>query len=256
MSLARVACILPATDEAARIAATVAAARGLPGADIVIVADDGSSDGTGQLAAAAGAVVVTHARTRGRAAAIESAVNALGVLEQRDRRPECGTLLILDADLGAGASRCAPLLKPVREGTSDLVIGVGAHHDTGLVAATAARGIAELTDGWTTRAPIAGPRCLTRRAFELASPLAAGWGADVGMTIDLVKAGLRVSEIEIDLDGADADARSAGQLVRAAQLRDVTRALAARGLVTDKLKEFRADFRAGGVRGLLDRFRR
>ena len=40
-------------------------------------------------------------------------------------------------------------------------------------------GIAELT-GWTPRAPLATNRCLTRRAFELASPLAAGDGAEVG----------------------------------------------------------------------------
>ena len=68
--------------------------------------------------------MVTHARTRGKAAAIESAVNALGVLEQRDRRPECGTLLLLDADLGASAARCAPLISPVTSDRADLVIGV------------------------------------------------------------------------------------------------------------------------------------
>ena len=78
MSLARVACVLSATDEAERVAATVAAAAALPGVDIVIVTDDGSTDATAQVAGAAGAVVVSHARTRGRAAAIESAVNALG----------------------------------------------------------------------------------------------------------------------------------------------------------------------------------
>ena len=174
------------------MAATVAAAAALPGVDIVIVTDDGSTDVTAQLATAAGAVVVTHTRTRGRAAAIESAVNALGVLEQRDRRPECGTLLILDAGLGASAARCAPMLTAVRDGAADLVIGVPPNPEAGLVATTAARGISELTGGWTTRAPVSGPRCLTRRAFELASPLAAGWGAELGMSIDIVKAGLRV----------------------------------------------------------------
>ncbi len=256
MSLARVACVLPATDEAQRVAATVTAAAALPGVDIVIVTDDGSTDATAQLAGAAGAVVVSHVRTRGRAAAIESAVNALGVLEQRDRRPECGTLLILDAGLGASAARCARLLAPVRDGAADLVIGVPPDADAGRVATTAGRGITELTGGWTTRAPVSGPRCLTRRAFELASPLAAGWGAELGMSIDIVKAGLRVVELEVDVDVAVTDPGLAGRIEQAAQLRDVTRALAARGLVQDKLKEFQAEFRAGGVRGLLGRFRR
>ena len=251
MSVARVACVVPASDQADRVGATVAAAAALPGVGIVIVVDDGSNDDTARVAGAAGAVIVTHARTRGRAAALESGVNALGVLEQRDRRPECGTLLLLDADLGGFAAGCAALLHPVRDDTADLVIGVGPDADQGLVAATAARGIAELTGGWSTRAPLSGPRCLTRRAFELASPLAAGWGAELGMSIDIVKAGLRVREIEIGIEP-----RSSSPLEQAAQLRDVTRALAARGLVQDKVKQFQAEYRSGGVRGLLDRFRR
>lgn len=238
------------------MAATVRAAAALPGVDIVIVADDGSSDDTGRVAGAAGAVVVSHSRTRGRAAAIESGINALGVLEQRDGRPECGTVLLLDAGLGDDAARCAALVTPVRAGDADLVIGVPTAEDSSLVANVAGRGIAELTGGWTTRAPASGPRCLTRRAFEVASPLAAGWGAEVGMSIDIVKAGLRVTEIDVDLQVPSVEAGVAGQLERAARLRDVTRALAARGLVQDKLKEVQAEFEAGGVRGLLNRFRR
>ena len=112
-ALSRVVCIIPAKDEEARIAATVGAARDLPGVELVIVCDDGSSDGTAQHAGAAGAIVVSHKRNRGKAAAVESAVNALGVLEQRDSRLEAGTLLLLDADLGESAANCAPLINPV-----------------------------------------------------------------------------------------------------------------------------------------------
>jgi len=209
-TLARVACVIPAKDEQQRIAATVTAARSLPHVDVVLVCDDGSSDSTGEVAAAAGAVVVTHRRNRGKAAAVESAVNGLGVLEQRDSRPEAGTLLLLDADLGASAAGCAPLIEPVVSGRVALTIGVLPAQQTadgqaaggfGLVVGTARRGIAELT-GWTPRAPISGQRCLTRRAFELASPLAAGWGMEVGMTIDILRAGLRVEEVEIELRDA------------------------------------------------------
>ena len=100
----------------------------------------------------------------------------------------------------------------------------------GLVMTTATRGITELT-GWTPRAPLSGQRCLTRRAFELASPLAAGWGMEVGMTIDILRAGLRVEEIEIELRHRATGRDLAGQLHRAKQLRDVTRALVTRGAV-------------------------
>ena len=258
--LARVACIIPAKDEQDRVAATVTAARALPGVELVIVCDDGSSDATAQHAAAAGAVVVSHERNRGKAAAVESAVNGLGVIEQRDRLPEVGTLLLLDADLGASAARCAPLVEAVVSGRAALAIAVLPPQQTadgqqaggmGLVMGTARRGIAELT-GWTPKAPLSGQRCLTRRAYELASPLAAGWGMEVGMTVDVLRAGLTVEEIDVDLSHRATGTDLAGQLHRASQLKDVTRALAARGLV----KRLRDRNAPDGVSGLLKRLGR
>jgi glucosyl-3-phosphoglycerate synthase len=268
VSLARVACVIPAKDEEQRIAATVTAARSLPGVDVVLVCDDGSSDKTAEHAGAAGAIVVSHTRNRGKAAAVESAVNALGVLEQRDNRPEAGTLLLLDADLGESAANCSPLISPVTAGDVDLTIAVLPPQVTeegttpggfGLVVTTATRGITELT-GWTPRAPLSGQRCLTRRAFELASPLAAGWGMEVGMTIDILRAGLRVEEVEIEVRHRATGRDLAGQLHRAKQLRDVTRALVARGAVNvdtarDAAKTGFSELRDAGS-GLLKRLRR
>ena len=258
--LSRAACVIPAKDEEQRIAATVTAARNLPGVEIVIVCDDGSSDRTSKYAAGAGAIVVSHTRNRGKAAAVESAVNGLGVIEQRDKLPEAGTLILLDADLEESAANCAPLISPVVQGEADLTIAVppaqftakgGKPGGFGVVMNTARRGIAELT-GWTPRAPLSGQRCLTRKAFELASPLAAGWGMEVGMTIDVLRAGLQVVEVEIDLHHRATGTDLGAQLHRAAQLRDVTRALAARGLVQAGLKDLKD---SGGVTGVFKRLR-
>jgi glucosyl-3-phosphoglycerate synthase len=261
VSRAQVACVIPAKDEQERIAATVTAARELPHVSLVLVCDDGSSDQTAQFAAGAGAIVVSHNRNRGKSAAIESAVNALGVLEQRDDRPESGTLLLLDADLEDSAANCGPLIEPVVSGRADLTIGVLPPQRTaageapgglGLVMTTATRGIQELT-GWTPRAPLSGQRCITRRAFEVASPLAAGWGVEVGMTIDVLRAGLKVEEIEIELHHRATGSDFGSHLHRAKQLRDVTRALAARGLVQAGIQELKD---SGGVQGLLRRLKR
>src|SRR6476660_3793221 len=65
-----VAAVIPAKDEADRIAATVRAVLGLPGVDLVVVVDDGSTDATAEVAREAGAEVVRHARNRGKAAAM------------------------------------------------------------------------------------------------------------------------------------------------------------------------------------------
>jgi hypothetical protein len=170
-------------------------------------------------------------------------------------------LLLLDADLAESAANCAPLIDPVVSGRADLTIAVlPAQHTEdgqapggfGLVMTTASRGITELT-GWTTRAPLSGQRCLTRRAFELASPLAAGWGMEVGMTVDILRAGLTIEEVEVSLQHRATGTDLSSQLHRASQLKDVTRALAARGLVRAGLKDLKD---SGGVSGLFRRITR
>src|SRR5579859_5115937 len=102
-----VAVVIPARNEADRIRATVAGATGLPGVDLVIVVDDGSADDTAVLAGQAGATVLRHNRTRGKAAAMETGAEAVRMLEATDAPPGARParhLLFLDADLGDTAA--------------------------------------------------------------------------------------------------------------------------------------------------------
>ncbi len=63
--MVRFSVIIPVLNEAATIAGSVAAVRALDPSVEVIVADGGSTDGTGERAAAAGAMVVHAPRGRG-----------------------------------------------------------------------------------------------------------------------------------------------------------------------------------------------
>ena len=119
-----VAVVIPARNESDRIRATVTGAAGLPGVDLVLVVDDGSRDGTAAVAQDAGASVVRHSRSRGKAAAMESGAEAVRLLEARDHRPRPRHLLFLDADLGQTAGDAAPLTEPVRAGEADMTIAV------------------------------------------------------------------------------------------------------------------------------------
>ncbi len=82
--VASVAVVIPAKDEAARIAATVAAARTIDGVDLVVVVDDGSTDQTAALATGAGATVTRHQRTRGKAAAMQTGADLVRLLDQEE----------------------------------------------------------------------------------------------------------------------------------------------------------------------------
>jgi len=226
-----VAVVIPARDEADRIQATVTAAAAMAGVAVVIVVDDGSRDATAAVAQRAGAVVTRHGRNRGKGAAMETGAEAARVLDQREHRGRPRHLLFLDADLAATAAQAGPLIDPVLAGTADMTIAVfgatvklGGH---GLVVGLSGAGIQRAT-GWRPAQPLNGQRCLTRAAFEAARPLAPGWGAETGLTIDLLRRGFRVTEVEVELAHRATGTGLRAQLHRAHQLTDVARALAAR----------------------------
>jgi dolichyl-phosphate beta-glucosyltransferase len=128
----RISVVLPAYLEAARITTTVQRVRAaLAGADAeIIVVDDGSRDGTAEMAGAAGAdCVVVKAANEGKGAAVRA-----GALAAHGR-----TIAFTDADLSYGPEQLLGLLARVEEGW-DVVIGSRAHSASQtLVAAGAVR---------------------------------------------------------------------------------------------------------------------
>jgi hypothetical protein len=226
-----VAIVIPAKNESDRIQATLKAAAGVPGADMLIVVDDGSVDDTGFVAENAGAIVLRHGRTRGKGAAMETGAEAVGLLERGEDRAVPRHLLFLDADLAESAVYGGALVPPVRGGEADMTIAVfservraGGH---GFVVALSGSGIRRAT-GWLPAQPLNGQRCLTRAAFEAARPLAPGWGAETGMTIDLHRLGLRITEVEVPMAHRATGGDWRAQVHRARQFAGVARALAAR----------------------------
>ncbi len=221
-ALHRVAVVIPAKDEADRIAGTIRAARAIPHVDLVMVVDDGSGDDTQHVARAAGAVVVRHSVNRGKASAMETGAAVAAMRDVPDGPPR--HLLFLDADLGESAVNAAPLVPPVLEGAADCAIAVlprqAGAAGRGLVTGLARRAIQRDT-GWAPSQPLSGQRCLTRAAFEAVMPLARGWGVETGMTLDLLNQGFRVVEVPCDLRHRASGSNWGGQVHRAKQYRDV-----------------------------------
>lgn len=228
-----VAAVVPAKDEQQRLPATLRALAALPEVDLVVVVDDGSSDDTAGVAEAAGALVVRHRRNRGKAAALATGAAEVAEVERTEPGGVARPLLFVDADLTASARNLGPLCAPVLAGEADMSIAVLPAQlrrggGFGLVVRLARTGIASVT-GWTPTQPLSGMRCLSRAAFTRALPLARGWGVEVGLTVDVLRAGGRVVEVPCELQHRVTGRAWRAWLHRARQYRDVWWALARRG---------------------------
>ena len=108
---ASVSVIIPAFNEAAVIGQVIGALRSAATWHEIIVVDDGSTDGTSEVARAAGALVATHPYNKGNGASVKTGL----------RRATGEFILIIDAD---GQHRPADALRLVgRLGEYDLVVG-------------------------------------------------------------------------------------------------------------------------------------
>jgi glycosyltransferase involved in cell wall biosynthesis len=231
--------LVAAHNEAPRIAATLAAlARAFPGATIW-VADDGSTDTTAAIARAAGARVVSSTRVIGKGAAVTRAAReALRSAQAPPDEPE-GTIrhpnsksvfVLCDGDLADSAAALGALADTVARGDADVAVAAFATRVGGGVglALEFARWAIRRRCGLRTIAPISGQRALSERALQDVLPFADGFGMEIGMTVDAVRAGHRLVEVELNLHHRATGRTLAGFLHRGHQLLDFVRVYVSR----------------------------
>lgn len=197
------AILIAARDEEERIAETVAALRqAFPDAE-VIVADDGSRDGTAERAEAAGAIVL-RLRRRGKGQALSAA----------ERAAPPGPVLLVDADVRGD-------LRPLVGSQGVRVAAFAERQGGGFgIAKRAARALIRLRTGFAPREPLSGQRSVSGRARAAVFPLAPGFGAETRMTIDALLAGEQVEEVELTLEHRATGRDARGFVHRGRQLLD------------------------------------
>jgi hypothetical protein len=223
--------LVPARDEAERVGATVRALRDLPGVTEVLVVSDGSTDATAARALEAGAHCLDLPRNLGKGGALNAGLAALMGRVAERVSPEPAVLLLADADLAETAGRLGRLLDPVLGGQADLAIadlpaqqGAGGF---GVAMGLARFGMARAT-GRRMSEPLSGQRAVRWEALPALLPFAPGFGVEVAMTIDALRAGLRVVEVEVDLRHNATGRDLSGLLHRARQARAIARELTRR----------------------------
>lgn len=217
---AGLAAIVAARNEADRVGETVGALRATFPEATIWVADDASTDGTAEVAMAAGARVVSRGRPHGKGANVTAAAEAA-----LSESPAPDLVLLCDGDLAGSAARLAPLVEAVR-GECDVAVAAFARRVGGGfgLALGFARWAIRRRCGLETVAPISGQRALRVEALRAALPFADGYGMEIGMTVDVVRAGYRLREYELDLSHRASGRSLAGFLHRGRQLADFLRA--------------------------------
>ena len=196
--------LLAARNEEERIGATVAALRReFPEAEVIVV-DGRSEDRTAAEAEAAGAVVLRVERL-GKGEALSAG----------ERAAPPGPLLLCDADLRGS-------LRPLAASEADLAVAAFSRRVGGGfgIAKRVGRALVRLHTGVSPREPLSGQRLVGVRARSACFPLAPGFGCEVRMTIDALRAGLALEEVELDLEHRPTRRDLAGFAHRGRQLLD------------------------------------
>ncbi len=214
----RVVALVPVKDGATRIGETVRALRDSGVPDRVVVIDDGSTDDTAQVAAAAGATVLRHQVNRGKGGALRTGV---------DHATDADIFLLVDADLREHAGTATRLVDEVVQDRADLAIAVFPPSEgragAGRIKRAAAGAIRALS-GQHVVEPLSGQRAV--RADLLRNmDIAPRFGVEVAMTVDAARAGARIVEVELPLDHDHSGRSWSGVRHRIAQGVDILRAV-------------------------------
>lgn len=217
----KISVLIPAHNEEKHIFDTVSALKEIPEIDEIIVVDDASDDLTGKKAAEAGAAVVTLPINLGKGGALNKGLPYLSGKY----------IALLDGDLGRSASDVRSLFSPVITGRADMTIArfpkAKKKGGFGLVKGLAANGI-KILAGLEVKAPLSGQRVLRREVIKALGGFESGFGVEVGMTIDAVRKGFKVQEIEVNMTHSETGRDIKGFLHRGKQFVHVAKVLARR----------------------------
>jgi hypothetical protein len=131
-------------------------------------------------------------------------------------------IVLCDGDLAASAEALKALVEEVRAGRADLAVASFARRVGGGfgLALGFARWATRRRCGLETTAPISGQRALRAAVLPAVVPFAPRFGMEIGMTVDAVRAGFRVIEVELPLAHRATGRTLRGFLHRGRQLLD------------------------------------
>lgn len=191
---------IPAYNEEKAIADLVK--KSLQYSDKVIVVDDGSTDGTAQIAKQSGATVISHKKNEGYGASVIT-------LFDRARQESADILVIIDGDGQHDPEQIPLLINTLQENSVDVVIGSRFLDTTSQTPGYRKRGIKIITsaanfgtDFKVTDAQ-SGFRAYSKRAIESIHPTETGMAISTEILLKISNKGLSVAEVPITVSYND-----------------------------------------------------
>lgn len=190
----KVVAIVPAYNEEKTILRTIDSIKKIKYDIEIVIADDCSTDKTFEIAKKSGVSVLKLDRNSGKGTAVNKAIETL-------RNRNFDILLLVDADIGESACEAEKLIEPIIKNNASMVIAkipVSVNKSGfGIVRWLAGNSVKWKT-GYEVESPLSGQRAVVFKDI-VDYKFKSGYGLEVGMTVDFLKMGKKIVEVEANM---------------------------------------------------------
>ncbi|SNR87041.1 Glycosyltransferase involved in cell wall bisynthesis [Anaerovirgula multivorans] len=219
-----VSVIIPAFNEEKRIVNTLLAVKEVDFISKIFVVDDGSIDQTVEQALTVeNIIVIKNKENKGKGHALKVGVEA--AIEDSD------ILVFLDADLQESAKEATKLIEPLINDVADVTIAKFPPSKKkggfGLVKNLAKYGVF-LNTGVKLHTVLSGQRAFKKKVLQNIHLDYEGYAIELGMTIDIIKKGFVIKEIEVEMFHNETERNLSGFYHRGKQFYHIFKSLLGR----------------------------
>lgn len=222
-----VSVLIPAFNESNRIVDTIRGMENIKEIDEIIVVNDGSTDDTADKAKKAGAKLVNIKNNSGKGKALKEGLKYV----------KNDVVAFIDADVGLTSREVIKLIEPVINGEADVTVArfpkVNVKSGFGFVKRLAKYGVKLLT-GCDFDSTLSGQRVFKKEVLDKIKRFYSGYGIEVGMTIDILKMGYKIKEVDVDMTHSVTLRDLKGFIHRGRQFIDILKVLLNKAFFKDR----------------------